>query len=71
LIRSPAGTLALPGASAILEAAEFLSNRVVYVHVGGTFNSPHFRLQTDRILRDELLRYYLPTAIYQQMRNNR
>ncbi len=61
LIGSPVAYLTAPGASILLESAEFLSNRVIYLHVGGTFRSPHFRLRTDQIVRDELLRYYMPT----------
>jgi hypothetical protein len=71
LIDSPAASLALPGASMYLQAAEFLSRRVIYLHVGGTLRSPHFQLRTDRMLRDELLRYYLPDWQYQQIRNYR
>ena len=66
LVRSPLTNFAVPGASIVTQSLSYLSNRVIYVHVGGTVRSPHFQLRTDRMLRDALLRYYLPDSQYRQ-----
>ena len=57
---SPIANLAAPGASALSRASEYLADRVIYVHVGGTVRRPVFRLRPGRQIVDQLLRYYLP-----------
>ena len=71
LTRSPLANLAVPGASIVTQSLDFLSNRVIYLHVGGTVRSPNFQLRTDQILQDALLRYYLPASQYQQIQRIR
>lgn len=71
LAGSPIAVLSVPGVAIVAQALDFLSNRVIYVHVGGTIRSPNFRLKTGQILQDVLLRYYLPAPQYQQILRNR
>ena len=40
-------------------AAEFLSDRVVFLKVGGTVNRPQVRVDTAQQLREETIRYFL------------
>lgn len=49
-----------------LRVTNFLSNRSIYAHVSGTANSPVFRLETARLLRDEAVRFLLSDTVFQQ-----
>lgn len=49
-------------ASALLQAADFLSGRVVAIDVGGTVSNPQFRINTGKQLREEVIRYLLPNT---------
>lgn len=59
---------ALPGAGHVIQALEYLSNRVVYLHIGGTLRSPHYQLRTDKLIQDALIQFYLPNVNLQQLR---
>lgn len=56
---SPITALATPAGAAVTQVTEFLSNRVIYLHAGGTVRQPNFRLETARLIRDELVARYL------------
>lgn len=46
-------------ASFFAQAADFLSDRVVFLNVGGTVNRPRVRVDTRQQLREETIRYFL------------
>lgn len=55
------------------QAAEFLSDRVVFLSVGGTFERPQVRVDSPQQLREETIRYFLRDSKifpFQIQRNN-
>jgi hypothetical protein len=42
----------------LTEASEFLSNRVIYLRIGGTISRPIPRVQPLPILREEAIRFF-------------
>ena len=58
LTGNPITALASPAGAAFTGAADLLSNRVVYLHAGGTARRPTFRVETGRLIRDQLIRQY-------------
>ena len=70
---SPLSGFGLTPTSFFIQAADFLSDRVVFLKVSGTVNRPQVRVDTAQQLREETIRYFLrgsqvlPTG---QLRNN-
>jgi hypothetical protein len=63
LVRSPI-TLAAPAPVSLLaEANEFLSNRLIFLHVGGTTKRPMVRVQPARQLQQAAVRFFLRRAV--------
>lgn len=62
LLLSPTGT-------ALTEVTEFLSNRVIYLHAGGTVRQPNFRIESGRLIRDELIARFFASSDAAFMRN--
>jgi len=59
--------------SLFAQAAEFISDRVVFLKVGGTVNRPQVRVDTRQQLREETIRYFLRGSQilpYDQLRDN-
>lgn len=46
----------------LAEANEFLSDRLLYLHIGGTVRNPTTRLQSGLLLRQEAVRFFLGEA---------
>ena len=59
LLGSPLAQLSGTPTAFFARAAEFLSERVVFLHVGGTANRPQIRVDTRQQVREELTRYFL------------
>ena len=59
LAGSPLAAIRGTPASFFAQAAEFLSNRVVFLKVRGTANRPQVRVDTKLQLREEVIRYFL------------
>lgn len=59
LAGSPLARLAGPQAAFFTQAAEFLSERIVFVDVTGTAQRPQFRLKPGKQLKEEAIRYFL------------
>jgi len=60
-------------ASFFAQAADFISDRVVFLHVGGTVDRPQVRVDTRQQLREETIRYFLRGSQilpYEGLRNN-
>lgn len=57
IVQSPLSRLTAVGWFA--RVTNFLSDRTVYLHVGGTASNPVFRLKSGLILRDEVVRFLL------------
>jgi hypothetical protein len=51
-----------PPVALLLEANEFLANRVIHAEIGGTIRRPAIRLRPLRILREEIVRFFLRQA---------
>jgi hypothetical protein len=69
LVRSPL-TLAAPvPVSLLAEANEFLSERLVYLHVGGTVKRPVVRVQPARQLQQETIQFFLRGPVNAAIRN--
>ena len=62
LARSPLLLAAPSSVSLLADANEFLSDRLVYLHVGGTIQRPSVRVQPARQLRQEAVRFFLRRA---------
>ena len=56
---SPLAAIRGTPTSFFLQAADFLSDRVVFLKVGGTVNRPNVRVDTRQQLREETIRYFL------------
>lgn len=56
---SPLARLSNNPAAFFAQAAEFLSGRVVFLKIGGTFARPQVRLNSGEQIREELIRYFL------------
>ena len=50
---------ATPTTAAFVSATEFVSDRVIQFHVGGTIRTPNFSLRPCPTLRQEVVRYFL------------
>ena len=59
LAGSPLAAIRGTPTSFFLQAADFLSDRVVFLKVGGTVNRPNVRVDTRQQLREETIRYFL------------
>lgn len=59
LARSPLARFSGTPVTFLAQAADFLSNRVVFLNVGGTFKRPQVRVDTGQQLREETIRYFL------------
>ena len=59
LAGSPIARAAGPQAAFIAQAADFLSERIVFIDVSGTFNRPQLRLKPGKQLKEEAIRYFL------------
>ena len=59
LAGSPIARVVGPQAALIAQAAEFLSERVVFLDVSGTAKRPQFRLNPGKQLQEEAIRYFL------------
>ncbi len=53
------------------QVAEFLSDRIVRVRVGGNISRPVFRLDPSGQIKEELIRYFLRDAKIPELRQNR
>jgi hypothetical protein len=51
-----------PPVALLVEANDFLANRVIHAEIGGTIRRPAIRLQPLRILREEIVRFFLRQA---------
>ncbi len=61
-VQSPLGQFPGTPGSFLARAAEFVSDRIVFVHVGGTVSNPAFRLDAGQQVREEVLRFFLREA---------
>jgi hypothetical protein len=52
----------VPPAALLIQANDFLANRVIHAEIGGTISRPVVRLQPLKILREELVRFFLREA---------
>jgi hypothetical protein len=68
---SPLLKFQTPTLALLSKVTEYLSNRLIYVHIGGTVRSPSFELQTNLLLRDEVIRFFLRGTEVQNLLNNR
>ncbi len=59
LAGSPIARIAGPEAAFFAQAAEFLSERIVFVDVSGTAKRPQMRLNPGKQLKEEAIRYFL------------
>ena len=59
LAGSPLAAVRGTPASFFIQAADFLSDRVVFLNVGGTVSRPNVRVDTRQQLREETIRYFL------------
>jgi hypothetical protein len=59
LAGSPLARISSPEVAFFAEAAEFLSERIVFVDVGGTTQRPQLRLNPGKQLKEEAIRYFL------------
>lgn len=59
LAGSPIARITGPEAAFIAQAAEFLSERIVFLDVGGTASRPQIRLNPGKQLKEEAIRYFL------------
>ncbi|QEG23129.1 translocation/assembly module TamB domain-containing protein [Mariniblastus fucicola] len=59
LAGSPIARFTGPEVAFLAQAAEFLSERIVVLDVGGTTLRPHIRLSTAKQLKEEVIRYFL------------
>ena len=59
LAGSPIARLTGPQAVFFAQAAEFLSERIVFLDVGGTTRRPQLRLNPGKLLKEEAIRYFL------------
>ena len=59
LAGSPLAAIRGTPTSFFLQAADFLSDRVVFLKVGGTVSRPNVRVDTRQQLREETIRYFL------------
>ncbi len=59
LAGSPLARFAGPQAAFFTQAADFLSNRIVFLDVGGTAQRPQIRLNSGKQLKEETIRYFL------------
>ena len=62
LVGSPLARLGGSPAAYVAQAAEFLSERVVFLTVGGTFVRPAVRIDSPQQLREEVVRYFLRSS---------
>lgn len=62
LAGSPLAGLGGNPAAFFASAADFLSNRIVFLRVGGTFARPQVRLDSPQQLREEAVRYFLQNS---------
>jgi hypothetical protein len=51
-----------PPVALLVEANDFLANRVIHAEIGGTIRRPAIRLRPLRILREEIVRFFLRQA---------
>jgi hypothetical protein len=56
---SPLAQLTGSPVSFFAQAADFVSDRVVFLKVGGTFSRPQVKIETGQQLREETVRYFL------------
>lgn len=73
LAGSPLALIRGTPASFFAQAADFISDRVVFLNVGGTVNRPQVRVDTRQQLREETIRYFLRGSQIlpiDQLRNN-
>jgi len=59
LAGSPIARVVGPQAAFFAQAAEFLSERIVFLDVGGTTQRPQLRLNPGKQLKEEAIRYFL------------
>ena len=59
LAGSPVARAAGPQATFFIQAADFLSERIVFLDVAGTASRPQFRLNPGKQLKEEAIRYFL------------
>lgn len=59
LAGSPLARISSPEVAFFAQAAEFLSERIVFVDVGGTARRPQLRLNPGKQLKEEAIRYFL------------
>ena len=62
LAGSPLANLSIGPLGAVARLSEFLSNRIVFLKIGGNVNRPQVSVDTSQQLPAELIRYFLPTA---------
>ena len=56
---SPLSRVGGPTVAVLAEAAEFLSDRLIFLKVGGTISRPQVRPDSGRLLQQETIRYFL------------
>ena len=62
LAGSPLASLNVGPLGTVTRLSEFLSERVVFLKIGGTISRPQVRVDTSQQLPAELIRYFLPTS---------
>ena len=62
LAGSPLATLNIGPVGTVTRLSEFLSERVVFLKIGGNINRPQVRVDTSQQLPAEVIRYFLPTS---------
>ena len=62
LAGSPLASLNISPVAQFARLSEFLSDRIVFLKIGGTFTRPQVRVDTQQQLPAEVIRYFLPTS---------
>ena len=62
LAGSPLANLSITPVGAVARLSEFLSERIVFLKIGGNVNRPQVRVDTSQQLPAELIRYFLPSS---------